>query len=197
MSGPTLEVRNVTQQKHKNAQQSVKYSGFHITVSTNKRPKTNEESHALGGRLNEAIATTCTHTGLTQFISFLKEGHTYKSNIKDIDVQYAIELGTQKAGGRIHSHIVLKVTHTSMIRINIPVLKQLLLTAINKPGVEPVITSLYVNVGMIRSDKNLEEYLLKKQVEVKDIGKEKIDSGDARVDAEALARDVRNININT
>lgn len=203
---PSLEVRNVTEQKHSNAADNLKYSGFHITISTNKRPTSTEMAQDLGGKLNKAIALTFTHQGLSQFIMFLHKpapggpllsnpNHNYKSNIKDIDVQYAIELGQTARGGRIHAHVVLKVTHNSYIRINIPVLKKLLIEQLNASGEGLGIQNLYINVGTIRGDKNLEEYLLKKQVEVKDIGKEKIDSGDKEVDAQALAKDMKTLTI--
>lgn len=165
--GPTLTVRNVTAEKHKDEASNVKYSGFLITLSTNYKPKTTEESQAMGARLNSSIAAVfATHAMIATFIKFLTAGHSYARNIKSVDMVYAIELGKGAKGGRIHAHIILKIKHNSMIRVDIPAFKEAMLAVLNENGATPQLTSLYVNVRIIRSDQNLEEYLLKKEVSV-------------------------------
>lgn len=190
--GPDLVIQNVTAEKHKDDSENTKHSGFHITVSTNRKPASNEESHALGARLNKAIALSFEHTGLEQFIEFLIPDDTYKRNILKVSVKYAIELGKGVRGGRIHAHIMLKVIHNSRIRINIPAFKKVMLQNLNLEGDLPTITSIYVNIKIIRGDENLEEYLLKKEVHV-DVGDEvptskgPVDTGDAALDKEVTS----------
>jgi hypothetical protein len=170
-TGPELHIQNVTAEKHANVKDKVKFSGFHITISTNKRPQTEDDADALRMQLNVCIANTFTHPNLKEFIAFLSEeqqkGHTYVMNIKDVDVQYAIELGSDAArGGRIHAHVVLKISHTSRIKIDIPVFKAKVTEYLNMPGARFTVPNPYIHIVVMRNSKNLEEYLLKEPVSV-------------------------------
>jgi len=212
-SVPALKVTDVTTLKRKKKSQQLKFSGFHITISTNKKPKDDEESQNIGRRLNQAIALTFTHDTLSKIIFYLKPSYNqdgevdkgipearikgniidYKAHIKKLKVQYAIELGGGAKGGRVHAHIILRVTHNSKIRIDIPELKQRMLQALNLNDESPAITSIYINIGIIRSDKNLEEYLKKKQVNVKHQAKVQENSSDTSL--KDLEKDMKSLTV--
>lgn len=139
-------------------EQRVKHSGFLITVNTNFRPRSNDESWAMGYRLENAMRSMLTHQGLSKIITFQGEGHSYSDRyVKDVKAQFAVEVGHQAKGTRIHSHTLLHIAHMSHIRLSIPAIKQHVISSINDPRIK----SVYVNIRMVRNDRNLEEYLKK------------------------------------
>jgi hypothetical protein len=142
----------------KTEQQKTKYSNFLITVSTNKKPGSNEESYGLGKKLSEAMKVLCTNDNLQNIIEFNDASHEFTNEyIKSISAEYAVELGRGKQGGRIHTHCVLKVVHVSSIRLNKSEISDILLETMDDPNIQ----SLYVNIKIIHTTANAEEYLKK------------------------------------
>lgn len=189
-AGPRLGVKNVTNAKHTSSTQTNYYTSLHITCSTNVRPKDDAQAHSEGGKLNSVLSQMYTHENLQKFLKFVKRPPTrkqisedlvkdnnnnnarrsllpgqgtYSGNLKDVDAQYAIELGGSTKGKRVHSHTILKLQHNMQgeyIQVNIPVYRQLLKQYLKQVG--SASKNVYVNVQVMRDNRTLEEYLLKR-----------------------------------
>lgn len=142
-----VDVQDVSPGLGKQAINSVdgkRESRFLITVSTNFRPKTTEESMAMAQQLRTAVRQLLTEENIPRMLDFHEGG---PSDLKKVKAEFNVELGKLANGKRIHSHIYLEFKHNAMIRINIPASKQMLLGWIDDFRVK----SLYFNVKMIRS----------------------------------------------
>ena len=135
-----------------------KHSGWSITINTNIKPKTDEESYALGKQLSQAVRKLLSHEGLQQIVRFKEEGHEYNSQyIADIKSKFAIELGRNKYGGRIHTHIMLKIKHRSNIALDYRRAKELIIEYMDNPAIR----NIMLNAKLTRNTLNLEEYIEK------------------------------------
>lgn len=134
-----------------------KHSDFLITINTNYRPKLTPDSKDVGKVLSKAINKLNTHENLTKIIT-LDGTDTYAASIKKIKAQFAVEIGQNPKGRRIHAHLILQVDHTSRIQINIPVLREVVDGLLDDPRIKKPV---YVNVKYTPSGRSVEDYIKK------------------------------------
>lgn len=146
-----------------NAPTKIKHSDFLITVNTNYRPHTNEESYAMGTKLSHAIKQLLTHDHLPMIID--TNGSSYEEVMKSVNAEFGVEIGKKPQGRRIHAHCIIKIDHTGHIRLNIPEIKHLVKEFID----DPLVKGVYVNVKSVSSVRNIEDYIKKQGVSNKDI----------------------------
>lgn len=148
-----LEVRKKSPDKH---------SGFFITISTNFKPGTDEDAEDCAEKLRTALKAMLTEeANLKKITTFLKQGDEWNSDtIQKVSSQFVVERGRSKYGGRIHAHAALHINHRSMIRLNIPEIKEVILPYFDD-GCTCKIKNLYVNVRIIRADLGVRQYLTK------------------------------------
>lgn len=138
--------------------ETYKHSGFFITVSTNYRPKADEDAAEVAELLRKAMGEMLSNQGLAEVIEFLEAGSFTKQYIKTVEGEFIVERGRNARGGRIHSHASLHITHRSKIRMNIPAMKEFLMERLSSIS---AIKSVYINVKAIGSDKLIRDYLRK------------------------------------
>lgn len=140
-------------------QEKIKHSNFLITVSTNYRPKTTEESQAMGKKLSKTMRELLTEQTLPSIVDMLDD-QDYYSVIKNVKADFSIELGKKAKGKRIHAHCLLKIEHTGKIRLNPVEIKEFVSNHID----DPLIKGIYVNIRAVKDLSNVEEYIKKQSV---------------------------------
>lgn len=141
-------------------------SNYHITISTNVRPTTQHQTD----QLVEALAACSEHVFgtdacLARIVHFNKPGHYWDDKyVQSVDMKHAPEVGNNPQGGRVHTHIVLKIKHTSNITIthSVPIIRKLFFET---GRLEPLgVKNLYIKIQLIRNEQEaLQRYLDKQQ----------------------------------
>lgn len=130
-------------------------SVFHITVNSNKKPKTiaqRDEMVKQYSNIIEDVFGDEDYMYESGFVRVLRPGDDLQANIKDISTKFAVEQGKKR--GRIHAHITLQITHSTKLRLD-PIM--LVNTFEETLGYRP-----YVHVQGTRNNAiNLEEYAAK------------------------------------
>lgn len=129
-------------------------SKFLVTVSTNFRPRTNGQSYGMAGSLRTGIRTLLDANHLPTIFEF-SEGSW--RDVKNVDVQFNVELGQHNNGRRIHSHMIIDVKHQAKLRLNLPWIRATLPDLIPDERVG----SIYLDVKLLPSDTAVEHYLRK------------------------------------
>lgn len=157
---------HVEQATGESANSKDRISNYHITVSTNVKPTTQQQTDALVDALAKSSEQVFgTDQSLAQIVRFNKPGHYWGDKyIQSVDMRHAPEVGTKPTGSRVHTHINLKIKHQSNITIthSVPVIKKLYFdTELLQPlGVK----NLYVKIQLIKnSDEAIRRYLDKQQ----------------------------------
>lgn len=140
-----------------------KRSNFLITVNTN---RSGPAYHKAMGNLRKPFLELMESSG-----AFLekKDGSKWRqvtsSEWEDeeqfisCDVSYGVEVApTNKS---VHSHIGVKVTHRSFVRISFPAVHAFFVNGINACYAHAKITSLYINIKPMYADSNLDDYVNK------------------------------------
>jgi hypothetical protein len=159
MSEPEITTKDASGQDYnivknkKKKKNLTKYSSFHVTVSSNQKPGTNEESHALAGQMRQLVGELYNdEDNLRGLIEFL-DGNNYDSGLIDkIDTTFSVELGRDPRGGRIHSHAIMHIVHHSKIRLNVDFIRQYFIQQMD-------LTDVHINIDVIKTDRKLVDYI--------------------------------------
>lgn len=141
-------------------------SNYLITISTNVRPTSPEHQQQLSAALEEAThAVFDSDANLERLIRFNKPHHYYSDQyIQNIAVRSATEVGTDPRGGRVHTHVNVKINHTSNITMqhSSPMIKQLYF---NQDTLQPLgVKNLYIKIQLIGDTQEaIKKYLSKQQ----------------------------------
>jgi len=142
----------------------VEHSLFFITISTNLRPTTNEESHAIKDRLDIGIRNMLSPENFAGCIVFLTPGESVEDKlIKNVRAEFSIELGRKIKGGRIHAHILIDIDHYAHVvdkRGGIRLSREKINAAVREGG---GFRSLYCNIKAAYGTKYLLDYIKKDQ----------------------------------
>ena len=168
MSGPELKVRDFGVQRveaHSHvgrgsgrrrreptpSNRRLRNSNFFITISTNVKPRTAQEGSAIGSLLEQGTDRMFSEDVLPAFFRFLPpfEKDTYQANLKEIDVDKRVEIGSRPRGGRVHSHALMEVVHDSKIHLNYDAMRQWLRENVRHPR----ITGWHLDVQTIRGNR--------------------------------------------
>lgn len=141
-------------------------SNYLITISTNVKPRDAAHQQQLSEALEEAThAVFDNDANLERLIRFNKPNHHYSDQyIQNIAVRSAPEVGTNPRGGRVHTHVNVRINHTSNITLSYsaPMIKQLFMDsgALQDLGVK----NLYIKIQLIADNKEaIKQYLSKQQ----------------------------------
>ena len=152
-------------------------SGFFVTINTNQSPTTKEEAISMARELEEATkeifenldnyvdGELLTYNGDDKFFGTFDE-----SDIEDINVHTAVELGENARGGRIHSHTLIQIIHWTNIQINCEWIKQKIAEMLG-------LYNVYCNVKFVPGSRDSVLLYIDKNVR-KQVGKEFIDESE-------------------
>jgi hypothetical protein len=134
------------------------HSGFLLTINTNYKPKDEVDAEQCGEKLREVLGSMLDETNLKEIISWQVEGEGWEK-VDDVTGEFIVERGRHAKGGRIHSHVILHFDHRTKIRLDIPKIKEHITKGFE--GSEWTISNPYVNIRIIGSDRNIQDYLRK------------------------------------
>jgi hypothetical protein len=130
-----------------------KYSTFHITINTNKKPDDDDEADAIGDELRKANKAIFNEDNFPRIVKFLNNDTYDDGLIVSVDVKFSIEVGKSEMGGRVHTHIKAEIKHYSKIHVNLPNLRAIVTEEL---GYNP-----YIHVKVVKTSMSLEEYIAK------------------------------------
>ena len=141
-------------------------SNYLITISTNVRPRDAAHQQQLSEALEQATHNVFdSDANLERLIRFNKPHHYYGDRyIQNIAVRSAAEVGTDPRGGRVHTHVNVRINHTSNITMkhSSPMIKQLYFDqeTLQQLGVK----NLYIKIQLIADNREaIKKYLSKQQ----------------------------------
>lgn len=141
------------------ASNKIRHSDFLVTINTNFRPKDRVEMDEVQSALERAVEDMSTPSGLREVVRVLEPNVTLTAaNVKNVDVEYAGEVGESAKGGRVHSHTIIKVTHTTKIQMDPKKISSFVMASIESPHVKNV----HVNIKLLPTNGYAEDYLHKK-----------------------------------
>lgn len=136
----------------------VRHSNFLVTINTNVRP-TADDIDDLASSLDGAIQEFLTPDGLRQTINVLEPNvRLNRASVRDVEAEYAIEVGEKAKGGRVHAHCIIKVSHTTKIRMDGKKITELITSQMDSSAVKNV----YVNIKLLNTGAYAEDYIRKK-----------------------------------
>lgn len=108
-------------------------------------------------KLSKALTKLFSHKYLAKIITFLKEGDSYNSDtIESVDGTFAVEVGHDPRGSRVHAHALLKIAHYSKIRLNYAMIRRLLCKWLG-------LTTIHLHVRTAGAEAQLLDYISKDQ----------------------------------
>jgi hypothetical protein len=139
------------------------YSSFFVTINTNMRVPI-DETRKVAAYLRHTLSLMYKGDNILGIIKFLNGKKQY-SQIKEADVEFAIERGTSVKGSRLHAHCLVRIFHNSRIHLDRVAIKEFVMEDMNiqlkANGYRPL-SSVYVNIRAMRgSEFNLVRYLEK------------------------------------
>ena len=153
MSNPKIKVTGgVTDfSKAEKNEVKLKTSNFFTTINTNQVYKDGDPNLAGDTEVfNKLISNICNN--IDEYLTFPK-GDSFDKNVDDVDVDYAIELGTKMKS--LHCHIFFKFKHTTNLKLNYKKMKDKVLSEL---GLNNIFFSNRVCRG---GHQNIEDYLHK------------------------------------
>jgi len=130
-----------------------KRSSWLITLNTNKFP---DEDDSIKDQLEEIIKKDLTgNTFIDNYVVIIDDKHiddTIQDHIVEVKTVYKMEVGTHPKGGRVHAHVLIKITHDSKIRLNYDALRDL---------IKDEFGGGYMNAKIVSSTYDLRNYLNK------------------------------------
>ncbi|KAM9999501.1 hypothetical protein ACTFIY_004586 [Dictyostelium cf. discoideum] len=165
MSTPIIEEATVTQintnptKSSKRKKKTLRHSNFLLTINTQKRPTTNEEAQQIADQLNNVMDTFLTSPKHRNNLFTIRPGGEdtvdgLPPKIHKLEIEYAVEVGKELKGGRVHSHTVIKTIHNTQIHVNTDYVRKTM------PGLLGV-GNVFVHCRFIRTDHSVEEYIRK------------------------------------
>lgn len=141
-----------------------KHSNFFITLNTNRIPANDAEEETLRRIIADSVR------GMSDWKVFkdllrnmdVLDIPVPPDKVHDVRIQFVTEKGKKPKGGRVHAHILIKVTHSTRLRLDLPNLKAYFLDYFDAHNPEHIsVANVYLNVRAVRSNKSIYDYLEK------------------------------------
>lgn len=129
-------------------------SKFLVTISTNFKPRTNGQSFGMAESLRTGIRQL---TAKDQIPALFEFADGSWRDVASVDVQFNVELGRHRNGGRIHSHMIIDVKHQAKLRLDLAYIRHQLPALIPDERIQKI----YMDVRLLPSDTAVEHYLRK------------------------------------
>lgn len=94
------------------------YSRFLVTVNTNYRPVDMADAREVGDKLLAAFRTMLTEEGFRKIIRIIARNGDFSDIVKIQVPDWAVELGKDPRGQRVHLHAYIKIEHYTIIQLS-------------------------------------------------------------------------------
>jgi hypothetical protein len=134
-----------------------RYSSWLLTVSTNYRPKDNDEAEEIKYKLEDTLYEIFNSEELTgRILKFLNGGNI--SQIEDVWTEISVELGSHAQGGRVHAHVRASFAHFTRFHVSSAALRDLVKEMMNDNRIK----GIYVHFQFVKTPhKYIDDYLRK------------------------------------
>lgn len=144
-------ISNVQKEK----EEKYKKSNFHLTISTNKKYE-KDDPHLEDDMkyFDQIISDILNH--IDGYVKLPEHTEWNDTTIKDVDVDYVVEVGSQKNGKRLHCHILFRFLHRTKIQLDYDKIKKRICDALQ-------INNVYMYNRLVRptEGQNIMAYLSK------------------------------------
>lgn len=150
---PQIKVTGKVSDFKKNEKNVVeKHSNFFLTINTNQRYKPDDPNLQSDTDIFvNVIEDVLNH--INEYITLPQGVEWNDDNIKDVSCDYVIEVGGKK--NCLHSHIFVKITHNTNVKLNYAKLKEKVCSTLGLPNI-------HFKNSMVRSnDTNILDYINK------------------------------------
>ena len=125
----------------------VRYSNYLLTVNTQLRPKSNDDSYAAGQELSRNITEML---GDMESVLRISGGTFDEETFPSISAKFAVELGPKAQ--RVHAHIFIEVAHRAdNVQIDVQYVRAFMNGRYGK--------RLHIDARGVRTGKALEDYI--------------------------------------
>lgn len=142
-------------QEKKQKKRQLKHSSFFVTINTNQRINKLSEEFIDFNEKFKLIMDKLFNNHMDDIIEFKLEDADPEKDIKNVNTEYAIEVGEKT--GTIHSHSLISVSHYTLIQLNYEFIRDFIKTEMN-------LDNIYLNNRVVygaSSTMNLQEYITK------------------------------------
>ncbi len=153
--GPDLRVTEVTRPAVASKGEKKQFSDFFITINTNYRPKTNEESFSMGAKLRTVVQKLFQDP---EALRSVLDERTDFDRIENVDSNFSIEIGRDPRGRRVHTHIQATITHTTKVFFDKAAVKAFVMANIDDARVKGVLVGIR---GQRNANLTRKQYLAK------------------------------------
>lgn len=167
VSGVPVEIKEVAQNTP--TEQGTYYSRWHLLVNSNVRAKE-------GSARAEQIANTLKDSVRCVFFEHAKEVFICKAKnretgiqdvfepptIEKVEIKMAAEIGSHPSGQRVHVHVLIDVTHHTILSIDVPAMRLAIRTCILER--DPTLPFPFIRLTWIPVNKAIEKYIGKAPV---------------------------------
>jgi hypothetical protein len=133
----------------------LRHSSFFLTINTNKKyNKLSQEYEDFVKRFKDCIDEMLNNQ-VKGFVTLKTDDYDYNKDIKNIESEYAIEIGPRS--GAIHSHVMIHIAHYTSVKLNFEFITEFIKKQMD-------LSNIYLNSRVVfgaNSRQNLKEYIEK------------------------------------
>lgn len=109
---------NIKQETKKSTNE--KFSGFFVTINSNKRSESTKDDTAMANTFRRAVSSFYRQSDILKVIYDRRTDDVVDPELLDtIDINYTFELGKRNgAKNKLHSHGIIKIRHRTKIKLN-------------------------------------------------------------------------------
>jgi hypothetical protein len=106
---------------HQQKEDKYKKSNFHLTISTNKKYDKDDANLQNDMEVfDDTISSILNH--IENYVKLPETDKWDDDKIKDVDIDYVVELGNQK--NRLHAHVLFRFLHRSKVQLDYDAIKK-------------------------------------------------------------------------
>ncbi len=167
VSGIPVEIKEVAQNTP--TEQGTYYSRWHLLVNSNLRAEAgSERANQIADTLKESVRCVFFDHAKEVFVCKARNRETgkwdefEKPTIEKVEVKMAAEIGSDPRGSRVHVHVLIDVTHHTILSIDVPIMRHYICECIKK--LDPTMPCPFIRLKWIPVNKAIEKYIGKAPV---------------------------------
>jgi len=161
VSGVPVEIKEVAQNTP--TEQGTYYSRWHLLVNSNLRAaEGSERANQIADTLKDSVRCVFFEHAKEVFVCKVPGDKFEPPTIQKIEIKMAAEIGSDPRGQRVHVHVLIDVTHHTILSIDVPVMRQAIWDCIRER--DPTMPYPFIRLKWIPVNKAIEKYIGKAPV---------------------------------